>query len=227
MLRDDNEPPAIEDGALDAMMMEGEELDPDLDFELQSDRDPAEAQFQNNAIDDDLQEYSPSPVRARDVSAEREQPSSAHAEQDHPGPLPLRDPEQEVAAARDMLSSSRFGCFAITPKQPGSKGGGMCGGFEGSCKHHKKNDRTGCKKYISIKGPTQADRDAAFDQILFWCTLAPEHNRQRWHLRAELEPAPARAVLLAKRIDVAPGHVQDDEQPHRAEARRAAVKAAP
>ena len=66
---------------------------------------------------------------------------------------------REVRPVLDMLHSSRFGCFSLLPKQPGSSGTGRFGGFQGSCPFHKKNSKTGCKKFISIKGPLPEDKD--------------------------------------------------------------------
>ena len=74
---------------------------------------------------------------------------------------------EELSPVAKLLSSSRWGVFRITPKQPGSKGGGLYGGYEGTCCFHRKNDKTGCKKYVSIKGPEEADRDISFAKFCF------------------------------------------------------------
>ena len=110
----------------------------------------------------------------------------------------------DLAPVRNMLASSTWGCFRITPKQPGSVGGGAFGGYEGACRFHKRNNVTGCKTFVSVKGPTEADRDLAFRQVLFWLSLARDYDRQRQHLAANINPPPSMEVILARRIDDAP-----------------------
>ena len=134
---------------------------------------------------------------------------------------------EEVQPAMAMLHSSKFGCFTLTPKQPGSKGGGMFGGFEGACKFDKKNNKTGCKKFISIKGPGEDAKELAFRQILFWCTQAPQCHLQRDHLSVVLQPTPSMEVLLARCTHDLPSHVilTDEEQDKRAARAEAKAKA--
>ena len=133
---------------------------------------------------------------------------AGHREGGHAGADAERD---DLVHVQRMLSSSRWGVCRLTPKQPGSKGGGRYGGFEGTCPFHKRNNVTGCKKYVSIKGPGDEPRDKAFRQVLYWCCQAHDVSRQREHLRVPLEPVPDMAVLQARKITSGPaGPVKSD-----------------
>ena len=142
----------------------------------------------------------PVPAPAPDVALPAPAAGSRRPANDRTAPARV----DGLHAVQRMLSSSRWGVFRLTPKQPGSKGGGLYGGFEGTCCFHKKNDVTGCKKYVSIKGPEEADRDKAFRQVLFWCSQAKDVARQREHLKVSLGPVPLIPVLLARKIAEAP-----------------------
>ncbi|CAE7233185.1 unnamed protein product [Symbiodinium sp. KB8] len=121
--------------------------------------------------------------------------------------------EGGLVSVRRLLSSSRWGVFRITPKQPKSKGGGTYGGYEGTCPFHKKNELTSCKKFCGIRGPEESDRDLAFRQVLYWCCQARDFSRQRDHLRATLHPTPAMPILISRRIDDPPaGEVKNDDE---------------
>ena len=155
---------------------------------------------------DGLGEGVPAPVPDPPPPADVARPKSSSARPVSTGPDALHQ-------VRRMLASSRWGVFRITPKQPGSKGGGTYGGFEGTCCFHRKNDVTGCKKYVAIKGPDEADKDKAFRQVLFWCSQAKEVSRQSEHLKVPLDPVPLMPVLLAREITQLPeGDVKSDAQ---------------
>ena len=205
MLLDDADPPALPDDHAEDAQEAGSAS------EVSAASDQAESSAGGGVRDilDDLA------ADLDDDNVRVENPQLARDEQEFIPPPPPPDPEDEVAAARDLLSSSRFGSFTITPKQ--AKGPGNFGGYQGSCRFHKKNNLTGCKRFVSIKGPTSEDREAAFDQILYWCTQARDFNRQRWHIGTSLQPTPSRA-LLARRIDEIPEDVQDDDELDRANA---------
>ena len=144
------------------------------------------------------------------------------AGRDRPRP---RGGEDELNDLRELLSSSTWGCFRITPKQPGTSGNLTFGGYEGSCKFHKKSDKTGCKKFVSIKGPGPEPRDLALRQVLYWCSQAKDHDRQRKHLAAATHPPPSMEVLNSWRIDEAPlaCDVKSDLELDRLEQRRVAA----
>ncbi|CAE7524520.1 unnamed protein product [Symbiodinium sp. CCMP2456] len=202
-------------------------------------------QVRENWMDDmDPDDYSPS-VPADGVDDAEEVVPEAHAAESVPADgaaeprVPERHAERErvVRSVPNMLHSSRFGCFSLIPKQPGSAGTGPFGGFQGSCPYHKKSSKTGCKKFVSIKGPRPEDKDLAMREILFWCTQARSCRLQREHLCVPLKPTPAMEVLLARVIEDPPSApVLTDEdldrrdgranQPKRAAKRAAKSKAA-
>jgi hypothetical protein len=104
----------------------------------------------------------------------------------------------------DMLSASDWGVFRITPKQPGGGTwtGGAFGGFSARCPFHKLSNKTGCKKWSRIRGPSAEDREAAYLRVLFWCSQARSFDRQRHHVACELpDVLPSWEFIQGCRID--------------------------
>jgi hypothetical protein len=80
------------------------------------------------------------------------------------------------------LLGKRRGPFRFTPKQAQNyKSGGQFGGWEAGCPYHKKNEKTGCRKWFGIKGTEQVHRVQAAAAALEWCACARDFNRQREH----------------------------------------------
>ena len=126
---------------------------------------------------------------------------AADAQPDHP------------AAVEQVLRSGRFGIFRMTPKQPSDRI--PFGGYEASCPFHRKNSRTGCKKFCRMTEAGPAARRDTLLRLMHWCTLAVYHNRQRkhlWHF-PELDECPLAHVILARRINEPPDDaVRTDEE---------------
>ncbi len=102
----------------------------------------------------------------------------------------------------------------MTPKQPGGNGGPF-GGYQASCPFHRKNDTTGCKRYLKLPSNDPAARQLVLRQLMWWCSQAKNFSRQRFHLIQGLptDQVPSWAHLRALREDVRPekGEVHTDE----------------
>ena len=212
MLDAGEELPALEslERDLEALidMPSGDEAEDEADVNENADDGAGIGSFESDAI---TEEEMPGEPEGNDEDGDAGHPADPIPGDQDGGHPAVGD---DLAPAQNMLASSTWGCFRITPKQPGSAGGGTFGGFEGACRFHKRSLVTGCKKFVSVKGPSEADRDFAFRQALFWLSLAPEHNRQRTHLAANITPPPSMEMILARRIDDAPdpSTVRTDEE---------------
>ena len=118
-------------------------------------------------------------------------------------PGPARGPQREPApAAADALDveGGFFGFFRVTAKRPGSSGGGRYGGLQATCPFHKKNEKTGCKRFLALEDGSESTKQDTMRRLAWWCTMAPDFNRQRLHLSAPLplESCPPWNVLNAK-----------------------------
>eukprot|EP00971_Amphidinium_carterae_P350631 6491656-Amphidinium_carterae.4 len=122
---------------------------------------------------------------------------------------------EAVLATYLHLKTKKRGGFTLTPKQAAGRGGldrrypdihikatgdlhstfhctaGRYGGFQASCPFHKKNSRTGCKRFIQVTGAKLQDRRDALLKCLYWCLEARHHHRQRWHVYCEIPPVAA------------------------------------
>lgn len=132
-----------------------------------------------------------------------------------PGDAPDLDTQADAAPPSDdgdlqsdVLRKAAWGVFKIRPKHGRNQGGGsgLYGGWEASCPFHKKSRTTpACRKFISITGPTLADRHHTLRMLLSWCVVARNYSRQRDHLHAFLPtPPPTTQALRALRIDAGP-----------------------
>ena len=121
--------------------------------------------------------------------------------------------EREREAHADILRSSRWGVSGITPKQPGSAGSGRFGGWEARCPFHKLNDKSGCKRFLRITGPSPQDQTNTLRRLLYWCSVAQEYNRQRLHLGflPPLEECPPVALIMSRKITDKPQSVKTDD----------------
>ena len=95
--------------------------------------------------------------------------------------------------------------------------GGKFGGVQATCVYHKKSESTGCKRFLSLESATEEAKDKSLRRLAWWCTMAPDFDRQRKHLVAPLpfESCPPWSYLNAK-VAVMPapdaGAVQTDVQ---------------
>jgi hypothetical protein len=116
-----------------------------------------------------------------------------------PPPLP---PPPDVPVPR--LFASVWGHFSISTKQPGRDR--PFGGYQAECRYHRKNQVTGCKKYISVSGPGALDRELTLNMIRLWCNDALRHNRQRDHVLFQPYPmtVPPTLLLEAQQVQMPP-----------------------
>ncbi len=105
----------------------------------------------------------------------------------------------------EILRSGTWGAFRLTAKQAGGTNGEF-GGYQARCPFHRKNASTDCKRYLRLKDGSREERLLVLRQLMWWCTMAPQHIRQRLHLVQPLpaESTPSYAHVRALRIDVKP-----------------------
>jgi hypothetical protein len=95
----------------------------------------------------------------------------------------LADPaSQDLPTSSRLLTGQVWHVFRLTPKNPKQSKTLKYGGWQASCPYHRKNQTTGCKKYISIRGPSPSDSDAAMRAMALWCTMASNFEKQWQHL---------------------------------------------
>lgn len=109
-----------------------------------------------------------------------------------PGEADIDDSMEHVF---DRLSSGAFRHFKITPKQYEES----YGGYQATCLFHKKNHKTGCKRWFRVDGPSRKDKEDAVKLLLHWCIIAPDFDRQRAHLYCPMSLAdcPDVATMMA------------------------------
>jgi hypothetical protein len=94
-------------------------------------------------------------------------------------PPPGQPVEQDanVGGGREFVEAvhrtGAWGCFTLTPKQPGGQGGRF-GGYQASCRLQKRNDKTGCKQYIAFRDGSQAERQLVLRKLVWWCSVAQD-----------------------------------------------------
>ena len=110
---------------------------------------------------------------------------------------------------------SAWGPFRLTVKQPSASAGRAYGGIEATCPFHRKNKKTGCKKYLQLRSSTQNEFDLCLRSLKAWCNAATTYNRQRDHLAhfVSAASAPIQEVLDAGFIRDGPSDrpADDDE----------------
>jgi len=101
-----------------------------------------------------------------------------------PGRASAPQPIQESGAESDELSSvfkrGALGPFRFTSKQASDR----CawGGWEARCPFHRRSEKTGCKKFISVKGPKVDDKNNSLKALMMWCMAARSYDRQWKHV---------------------------------------------
>lgn len=91
------------------------------------------------------------------------------------------------------------------------------GGWQGACKFHALNNKTGCKKFFGIKAPGGLEeRVRALNQARWWLNEARLFDRQRHHLAwsggGDISNMPASDVLFAQQPGRPEGVVKTDVQ---------------
>ena len=92
-----------------------------------------------------------------------------------PAAAPARAGHAEVheeALARhseSLLRGGAYGVFRIRVKQPGMGGAGKYGGYEGVCPFHKLSAKSGCKRFVTVKGDGKSFKKDALRQLSASC----------------------------------------------------------
>ena len=65
---------------------------------------------------------------------------------------------------------------------------------------HRKNNVTGCKRFLRIEAPGMEARAQTLRRLLWWCVLGEDFDRQRKHIAVPLpiEGCPSIPVLSAR-----------------------------
>lgn len=105
-----------------------------------------------------------------------------------PLPPPLEDDEDGPGAKEPGVKRPRRGDLELEDVEGAwgvgrvtRKHTGRYGGFQGSCKHHKLNARTGCKMFFRITGPLPEDEAVALRAARHWLNHAANFARKRDH----------------------------------------------
>lgn len=107
----------------------------------------------------------------------------------------------ETEDPKEVLGKT-VGPFRFTSKQHFYKSGGQYGGWEAACPFHKKNDKTLCRKWFGIAGPTHADRKSAAAAAMLWCSRARQFERQRLHIAFQPDFASAPDAGLTRLLPI-------------------------
>lgn len=112
---------------------------------------------------------------------------------------------ESVAASQhstNLLLGKKIGPFRFTPKQPSQQSGGRYGGWEASCPFHRKNFKSGCRKWFPVCGPTLKDKQECAAAALDWCAAAHQFDRQWLHLAYQVDYATAVPAPIARRLPI-------------------------
>lgn len=81
---------------------------------------------------------------------------------------------------------------------------GRFGAWQGTCRFHAKNNKTGCKRRIAVQAPGgDVERELALGLVQHWLNKHRHYDRQRRHLR--LMPTPGMLPCFGARLAEQPG----------------------
>lgn len=138
------------------------------------------------------------------------------------------DSGSDDSAVPKLGKPAAWGPFKLTVKQPA--GGRPFGGVEASCPFHRRNAKTGCKKYLQLRSDSQDEFQSCVRSLKAWCNAATMYSRQRDHLShfVSISTAPIQEVLDAGFIEHGPAdRPAGDDELDAAEGLLAAPKAKP
>jgi hypothetical protein len=111
------------------------------------------------------------------------------------------------------LTREAWGVFRFSMKNSTKAPPHGC--IQATCPFHARSSKTGCKKTLSIPGPTVAAVKLVFKQLWQWCNCAQQFDRRRKHIRFQMQVAllPCDEALLAQQVRSGPaGRVFTDEE---------------
>ena len=111
----------------------------------------------------------------------------------------------EYEANEDVWGHGR-----VTFKMPGPNS--KYGGWQGSCRYHRLNDRTACKKLFSIRSATPEANEFAMRSARHWINMAPTFGRKRDHgaFNPSAAEVPLASVVSAQKVSEVPDVVMTD-----------------
>ena len=146
---------------------------------------------------------------------------------DHATPSARRE-RKSSAQAPPKPRLAPWGPFSLHRKSAQSSP--PFGGIQIVCPFHALNDKSGCKKFLSLSGPQEADEENVLNRLRHWANQAQRFDRQRKHVRMSIREAdtPAPAVVLQQKLEHGPSEaIRNDVQlDAEASASSAAPKAA-
>lgn len=110
--------------------------------------------------------------------------------------LPTQAKEAPVEA-KDIIGR-KIGPFRFTPKQASQASGGRYGGWEVQCPFHRKNLKSGCRKWFGVCGPAMTDKQECVAAALEWCAAARRFSRQWMHLGFQVDYKTAAAAAITR-----------------------------
>jgi hypothetical protein len=105
--------------------------------------------------------------------------------------------EEVPAEAKDIIGR-KIGPFRFTPKQASQASGGRYGGWEVQCPFHRKNLKSGCRKWFGVCGPAMKDKQECVAAALEWCAAARRFSRQWMHLGFQVDYKTAAAAAITR-----------------------------
>eukprot|EP00971_Amphidinium_carterae_P351659 6492213-Amphidinium_carterae.3 len=113
---------------------------------------------------------------------------------------PARATATPATSYQKFWTGGTFGdVFKLTPKQGGTPGGGVFGGYEAECPFHRKNETTGCKKWSACRDASQQARKDSLVRLHLWCLAHSTCTLQREHVALPLQQDVSSVDLAAIR----------------------------
>ena len=145
-------------------------------------------------------------------------------EDEHPLLPPVVDavvpaPADEGNVA-ELLVGTSWGAFTLCAVQPDrlvgrNRNSTPHGGYQATCPFHRRNQKTGCKRFFRIMASTQQAKLQCLKAALYWCGTYHSHTRQRHHVRAPLPAVlPAYNVIKHWKVEGRPARrdIKTDEE---------------
>ena len=107
------------------------------------------------------------------------------------------------------MANTTWGIFTFTRKA--NKEGELTG-WQASCPYHKRNKKTGCKRFFNVGDGSDAVKEETIRRMLHWSLIGPDHQLQSMHLRLPVEIADVQDLdsLVARKVTDRPADVKTD-----------------
>lgn len=161
--------------------------------EQQGDCDPDNLSLLEAAIAKQLKDKNPQTKRAARPRTHREKQQTGRG---------AASERAKVEGGTRSIIGRTVGPFRLTPKQPDQKSGGQYGGWEVFCPFHRKNFKSGCRKWFPLLGPNLQHKQEAAAAALEWCAAARRFDRQWLHLAFAVDYAAAAPVSTTRLLPI-------------------------